>query len=109
MPRQILQVNMHLTVPVADYKAQSMQVAPMIAQMPGVIWKVWLLNVAEQEVGGIYLFEDESTLQNYVSGPLASLTSDPSFKDIRINSFGIIDSLTAITHGPVGEEINLPV
>ena len=40
-------------------------VAPLAEQyaaVPGLRWKIWIINEAEGEAGGIYLFDDEESL-----------------------------------------------
>jgi hypothetical protein len=102
MSKQILQVSMKLNISVEEYKHHSEHVAPVIAKFPGVVWKVWILNEAESEVGGIYLFDSPEALHAYVIGPLAQLTNNPAFREVRIKSFDTVDELSAITRAPLG-------
>lgn len=101
MSKQILQVNMKLNVSVDEYKHHSEHVAPVIAQFPGIVWKVWILNEVENEAGGIYLFDSAEALQAYVSGPLSQLSTNSAFRSIRIRSFNTLDELSTITHAPL--------
>ena len=70
--------------------------------MAGLRWKVWLLNEAASEAGGIYLFEDEASVKAFLDGPLAaSVSSHPAFSEMSIKQFDVIADATATTRGPV--------
>jgi hypothetical protein len=98
----ILQVNFTLDVPVAEYRRMCDEVAQAIADVPGLIWKMWLLNEWEKEAGGIYLFRDKDALDNYVAGPIvAQIRSLPQLKNISMKRFDVMDEVTAVTRGPV--------
>jgi len=52
--------------------------ARAIAAVPGLIWKVWILDEAAAELGGVYLFASRAQAQAYVDGPiLEHLRHDP--------------------------------
>jgi hypothetical protein len=40
--------------------------AGMIAGTPGLLWKIWTESSVAHEAGGIYLFEDEESLDLYL-------------------------------------------
>ena len=50
----ILQINFKLNVAPAEYRKLCKSVAQTIADVPGLLWKVWLLNEQDGEAGGIY-------------------------------------------------------
>ena len=57
---------------------------------------------AEQEAGGIYLFEDAASVKAYIEGPLAAqVTSHPALSDFSVKQFDVMEGVTAITRGPV--------
>ena len=102
MSQQILQVNMNFSIPRADLEAAWLGVAQPIADTPGLIWKVWLLNEKEKEAGGIYLFESEEAASAYVSSPIvAALKASPAVSNISAKMFGVLGDHSAITRGPV--------
>ena len=70
MARRLLQINFNLKVSRGDYEAEARDVAQMFADVPGLVWKVWLMNDERNGAGGIYLFESEQALNHYVGGPL---------------------------------------
>jgi hypothetical protein len=101
MPAKILQLNFRFDVPRADYEGVVSPLANDFAQVPGLLWKIWLMNEAESEAGGIYLFEDESSLTAYLEGPLAAaVKSHPALSDLSAKQFDVMEELTAITRGP---------
>ena len=52
---QLLQINYKSSVARAEFEKGFDAVAAQIAQVPGLRWKIWLLNEAESRGGGIYL------------------------------------------------------
>ena len=66
----ILQINFKLNVSPAEYRKITKSVAQTIADVPGLAFKVWLLNEQEDDAGGIYLFRDEQSFVGYLSGSI---------------------------------------
>jgi hypothetical protein len=98
----ILQINFNLNVPVAEYQQLADSVAQNFLGVPGLQWKIWLLNPATQEAGGIYFFDSQASLDAYVNGPLvAKLRALPSVRNISIKQFEVMPEITALTRGPV--------
>jgi hypothetical protein len=98
----ILQVNFKLNLPTAEYKAMCDSVSQAVADVPGLKWKVWLLNEAEKEAGGIYLFKDKQSLQNYLAGPIVSkVKNHPALLELSAKQFDVMEDMTAVTRGPI--------
>jgi hypothetical protein len=98
----ILQVNFKVNLPTAEYKAMCESVSQAVADVPGLQWKVWLLNEAEKEAGGIYLFKDKQSLQNYLAGPIVSkIKSHPALSNLSAKQFDVMEDVTAVTRGPI--------
>jgi len=98
----IVQINFKLNVASAEYGKICESVAQIIADVPGLVWKVWLLNEQEDEAGGIYLFQDEQSLAGYLSGLIvAQIKSLPQLREISAKRFDTIPEVTAITRGPI--------
>jgi hypothetical protein len=102
MSQKLLQVNFKFSMSRAEYEQACLPEAPNLANVPGLRWKVWIMNEAEREAGGIYLFDDEFSVQSFV-GPLTGMLDAPAFSDVRIKTFDILEALTLITRGPVQE------
>src|SRR5258705_4908602 len=102
MPQQILQVNVKFSIPRADLEAAWQGAAQPIADTPGLVWKVWLMNEEKKEAGGIYLFESEDALRAYVDGPIvAALKASPAVSNISAKSFDVLADHSAITRAPL--------
>lgn len=102
MSAQILQLNFKFDVPREDYERAVAPLAGDFAEVPGLVWKIWLMNEAESEAGGIYLFEDEPSLATYLEGPLATaVKTHPALSDLSARQFDVMGELTSITRGPV--------
>jgi hypothetical protein len=102
MSPKILQINMKFSIPRADLEAAWLPVAQPIADVPGLRWKVWLMNEAEHETGGIYLFENEAAAQAYLDGPIvAAAKASPAVSNISAKLFDVLESHTKITRGPM--------
>lgn len=106
MSGKILQINFKFNVPRADYEQAVSPMADDIAAVSGLRWKVWLMNEAESEAGGIMHFGDEASLQAYLEGPIvAAITSHPALSDFSVKQFDVMEDQTAITRGPVKKKI----
>lgn len=98
----ILQVNFKYGVSRAQYEQAVSELAPLFAQVPGLRWKIWILNENESEAGGICYFEDSGALETYLSGELADeVTSHPALSEMSVKQFDVLEDLTSITRGPV--------
>jgi len=108
MSQKILQVNLKFSISRAELEAAWLEAAQPIAEVPGLHWIVWVMNEAEQEAGGIYLFESEAAAQSYLAGPIvAALKSSPAVSNISAKLFDVLESHTAITRGPVKSALDI--
>jgi quinol monooxygenase YgiN len=102
MSARILQINFKLHVAREAYEQLVAPMASDFAAVPGCRWKIWLMNEAAQEAGGIYLFDDEATLQAYLNSPLvAAVTSHPALSDFSVKQFETLEAVTKVTRGPI--------
>ncbi len=96
---QIAQINYKLEGTRAKYVEENLPYAQPIADVPGLRWKVWTINEDRGEAGGVYLFEDQTSLQAFLDGEMITeMKADPS---LSIKTFDVIEDLTAITRGPI--------
>jgi len=70
MPMTILHVITTTHISPAAILAGAADPARAIAAVPGLIWKVWILDEAAAELGGVYLFASRAHAQAYVDGPI---------------------------------------
>ena len=102
MPEKILQINFKFSVTKAEYEEAAASLAGEFAKVAGLRWKVWILNEAQSEAGGIYLFDDEASLQTYLDGPLAAtVKGHPAFSDMSAKTFDVMPAATATCRGPI--------
>jgi hypothetical protein len=102
MPGKLLQVSFKFNIPRSDYEKAAAELAVFFAEVEGLQWKIWLMNEAESEAGGIYLFDSDSALKSYLEGPLAAqISAHPAFSEMSVKQSDVLDDPTAITRGPV--------
>ena len=107
MSPKLLQINFKLQASTAEYQGLCQSIAQAFADLPGLNWKIWILNEAEKEAGGIYLFEDEQALGQFLSGPLAAQAkSNPMLSDFDAKVFDVMEQTTSKTRGPVGPRLS---
>lgn len=104
MSERVLQINFRFNVSVKDYLDAVTPLAADIADVPGLEWKVWLLNEAHSEAGGIYLFRDSESLHAYLDGPIvAGISSNPALSDLSAKVFDAVPDLCEITSAPLAQ------
>lgn len=104
MSLTIMQLNFKYDVSKEDYIGAVSPLAAQFAAVPGLRWKVWMINADETEAGGIYLFEDPSHLQAFLESDLAStVTSHPALREFSVKTFSVMMKESVITRGPVSE------
>ena len=104
----ILQLNFQFDTTAAEYEEAVSALAEDFADVPGLRWKIWLMNESESEAGGIYLFEDESSRETFLEGELAAtVMAHPALHDFSAKPFDVMEEITAITRGPVGEAVEI--
>jgi Putative mono-oxygenase ydhR len=108
MSTKILQVNFKFNISRAAYEEVVLPMASQFAEVPGCRWKIWLINEAKSEAGGIYLFEDEHSLKAFLKSPLVSAIKNyPAFSDFNVKYFDTLDAITKITRGPIEKHFRL--
>jgi rhodanese-related sulfurtransferase len=107
MSQKILQINFTFSgLSRAELEQAWLPAAQPIADSPGLCWKVWLVNEAEHECGGIYLFEDEAAVQSFLTGPIVAAAKDtPFLSHASVKLFDMLVEHTTITRGPVGDRL----
>jgi Putative mono-oxygenase ydhR len=102
MTMTILQINYKFNSSRADHTTLVMPATEFIAAFPGLVWKVWLMNEADHEAGGIYLFESREAAQAYVSSPpIVAFAAHPSLSALSVKMFEAVEALSMITRGPL--------
>jgi hypothetical protein len=102
MTVQVLLVSLKFNIPPAEYAQTIKPLVDDILNTPGLRWKIWLIDESQCTAGGVYLFDDSSYVQAFLASPLMdNLQHHQAFTNISVTPFDILDSETAMTHGPV--------
>lgn len=108
MSKTILQVNYGYTSTAEEHTKFVTPMADPISQVPGLLWKVWLMNEQDKEAGGIYLFESREAASNFVtSAAVTDFAAHPSITNVNAKMFEPNEALSQITRGPL--KMNQPV
>jgi len=100
MSQIMLQLNFNFSVSKEEYEQAVSPLADKFADVPGLKWKVWILNGEKSEAGGIYMFENQSSLDEFLAGPLAkTVTGHPALSNFSVKQFGIMKDITEVTRG----------
>ena len=103
MALKLLQMDYLFSGPWGDeMAAEYSDLAHRIADVPGLIFKVWTENRETGEAGGVYLFEDESSLDAYLGGKIERMKA-AGIEGLRAKKFDVNETLTRITRGRLGE------
>ena len=102
MSGRLLQLNFRFSVTSAEYEAAVGPLADDFAALDGLIWKIWMIDEEKGEAGGIYLFDDEASVQAYLDGPLAAgVLNHPALSEFSAKQFDVMEGVTGVTRGPV--------
>ncbi|KAA3638894.1 MAG: monooxygenase [Proteobacteria bacterium] len=97
----ILQVDFPYTGPWGQAMTEAMDgLARSIAEEPGFLWKIWTENEAAKEAGGIYLFQDRVSAENYLKMHTARL-KDFGVPHVNGKIFAVNEALSKLDNGPV--------
>jgi hypothetical protein len=108
MPVQMLVMTFKLDMPPAEYVRAVRPLAEEILNVPGLRWKIWLIDEAQRRAGGICFFDDSTCLQAFLASPwLDRLLRRQSLTDLRVLPFDVLEAETALTHGPIGTGVRV--
>lgn len=99
MSHTILQVNFNFSGSRAEYEAMTLPMAGPVAETPGLRWKVWLMDEARQEAGGIYHFDDRDAAHGFAQALQAMFQESPAFSNPSIKPFDVLEPHSVITRG----------
>ena len=103
MTLKLLQMDYPFSDPWGSEMAEEYShLAHTIADVRGLICKVWTENPATGEAGGIYLFEDEASLDSYLAGKIERMKAS-GIDGVRVRKFDVNERLTQITRGRISE------
>ena len=98
----VLHLRFKLRVPPAVLLAECGEAATVIASVEGLIWKIWVLQQEEGEMGGMYLFADRETAEAYLNHPvIQAVRSNPAVVSTKSELWDVESSLSALTRAPL--------
>jgi len=99
-PKVNLQIQFDLRCTAAEYRGLADHVAGAIARVPGLLWKLWIVDEERGRGGGNYLFADRAAARAYLEGPIVSrLRDNPAVAGIEVRLFDVIDEPSVLTRG----------
>jgi len=98
----VLHLRFKLRVPPGVLLAHSREAATIIASVEGLIWKIWVSEEEEFEMGGIYLFANRETAKAYLNHPVVqAVCSNPAVLSTQSQLWDVDSSLSVLTRGPL--------
>ena len=95
-----VQIQFNLRCAPAEYRGLADHVAGAVAAVPGLLWKVWILDEERGRGGGVYLFADRVAATAYLEGPIVKgLRGNPAIADVDVRLFDVLDGPSVITRG----------
>ena len=98
----VLHLRFKLQVPPEVLLAECGEAATVIASVEGLIWKIWVLQQEEYEVGGMYLFANRETAEAYLNHPvIQAVRGNPAVVSTQAELWDVESSLSALTRAPL--------
>jgi Putative mono-oxygenase ydhR len=98
----VLYLRFKLRVPPHELLGHSREAATIIASVEGLIWKIWVLQEDEFELGGMYLFANRETAEAYLNHPVTqAVRSNPAVVSAESHLWDVESSLSALTRAPL--------
>ena len=102
MLQKMLVTNYNYNVSREEYENMTGQLGQAFAEVPGCIWKIWLIDDEKKEAGAVYLFENDEALQNFKASPLvASVLSHPALSNFDLKERDILTKVSETTRAPL--------
>ena len=96
----MLIIDFKLDMTTHEYEQLGEAVAEDIARVPGLIRKTWIWNPQTQDAGGVYLFEDEASIERYLNGPIVEqLRGMKQVSEVRTRRFKVLEPPSSVTRG----------
>jgi len=83
-----------------DFTTMARGLAHHLNETPGMLWKIWTENSRTGDCGGVYLFMDENSANDFLRKHLPRLDS-MGIKHVRAKVFDVNEGLSHITRAPI--------
>ena len=98
----VLHMRIKLRVPPDVFLAHSREAATIIASVEGLIWKIWVVQKEQFEMGGTYLFANRETAEAYLNHPvIQAVRSNPAVLSNQSQLWDVETPLSALTRAPL--------
>lgn len=77
------------------------EMAEEMAELPGLIWKLWSSSVEECEGDGFYLYSNRNDAERRAKFAKKHFTKLPGLTNVNAKIYDIIEGLSRITRGPI--------
>jgi hypothetical protein len=100
----LLHLRFKLRVPPTVALVQCREAAHVIASVEGLIWKIWVFQKEQPEMGGMYLFANRETAEAYLNHPvIEAVRSNPAVVSTQSQVWDVERGLSALTRAPLPE------
>jgi hypothetical protein len=83
-----------------DFAKMASDLARHLSKTPGMLWKIWTENSRTGDCGGVYLFIDEPSANDFLKEHLPRLDS-LGIKNVRAKVLDVNEALSHITRAPI--------
>jgi hypothetical protein len=91
----VLHLRFKLRAPPGVLLAKSREAANTIASVEGLIWKIWVSQEEEFEMGGLYLFANRDAAEAYLNHPvIQAVRSNPAVVSTESRLWDVESSLS---------------
>jgi hypothetical protein len=98
----VLHLRFKLRVSPDALLAKSREAAASIAWVKGLIWKIWVSQQKEFEMGGIYLFANRESAEAYLNHPVVqAVRSNSAVVSTDSQIWDVECGLSALTRAPL--------
>lgn len=105
MSQKILVTNFNFNVSRSEFEKMAADLGPAFAEVPGCLWKIWLIDPVKNEAGAVYLFKDDDSLQTFKASSLVtSVLSHPALSNFELREREVLKEVSLVTHAPLKEE-----
>jgi hypothetical protein len=97
----ILIVNFNLKgISPETYLALCEKLAPVYANVPGLLTKVWLADEGLNTYGGVYTWDSREAMEDYLESEIfRTIATHPNLENVTARTFGTLEGPTYITKG----------
>lgn len=86
-----------------EYRALCDEIAPALAETPGLLAKIWLTDGASGRYGGVYLFSDAAAADAFTESRIfRTVALYPNFTDMVVRRFTVDETTTRRTQPGLG-------